>query len=66
MSHVLAVPAREIGDPIAVFILMEADDAAYHGSRGPSRVLQWAGKCCQPMKLKTRNGTRQNRIIPIL
>lgn len=36
MAHVLPVPALQIGDPIALIILMVADDALLHNHRVPT------------------------------
>ena len=36
MPDVLPVAAFQIGDPIAVFVLVETDDALFHGVSSPS------------------------------
>ncbi len=36
MAHVLPVAAFEVGDPIAVFVLVESDNALSHGVFSPS------------------------------
>jgi len=39
MTHVLAVPAFKLGDPVPGFILMEPDNPAFHlRTRGANRV----------------------------
>ena len=39
MAHVLAMAARKLRDPIAIVVLMEADDPAEHKKSSASRII---------------------------
>lgn len=45
MAHVLPVAAFEVGDPIAVFVLVESENALFHGVFSPSPLTGESPPC---------------------